>query len=664
METNEPTVQDYEMQDTTAEENQAAHVAEQTAEVSEADKTLQALEALPELMEKLEEDDTQYQLHVQLIETLKQADLPNELEQARINMHKVFPLTEALWLEWINDTKKEADTEEGREKLMALYNQAQEDYLSIEIWKSYVEYILDNFHAKFDDSVTKEDELIQTTRQDLLHAVGATQFHVKQSQQIWKAFIEFEMELLNKYKDAEQQKRVHNAFVQRLGVLHIDYQDTFDSLSSFISTWDNANYETIMMQTTPIYARTKKAAEERDIFEMKITASGYSLDAFYEYIENEKVSKNMSCINNIEKGRIGSQLDTVTLRAIRFFDTALSSKQLLSSMDDLVTILLAKIDYVRRKIDWEEATQDDLIDIQLVFAECLEYYNEAFPDTADPYYRIQKYHAFIAEKRLYDIEKARELWQEIVETHGRDTEAWIQYITFERNQNNYQLCETLFKKALQKNVDNPMRLIDTWNSMEREFGTLESFERAAIQMNRKVKTFSRQWQAALVVQEEYNEPLDTEKPIVEDAPETAVKDKEAEKPTESVTEEKPVENTVEETHVEAKEETSKKEHSTDEPKELDFTLKRKASEGDLNEEEAKKHKSNEKEEAPRESLPPPRKPFNPLPRAARSRRGKSLALHGSKSLGRQDVHQVKDPVVPDTPEKTNDDFRNMLLGKK
>lgn len=53
METNEPAIQDYEMQDTTVEETQPVQVVEQTAEVSEADKTLQALEALPELMEKV-----------------------------------------------------------------------------------------------------------------------------------------------------------------------------------------------------------------------------------------------------------------------------------------------------------------------------------------------------------------------------------------------------------------------------------------------------------------------------------------------------------------------------------------------------------------------------------------------------------------------------------
>lgn len=35
-------------------------------------------------------------------------------------------------------------------------------------------------------------------------------------------------------------------------------------------------------------------------------------------------------------------------------------------------------------------------------------------------------------KRMADEDKARELWESVVDNHGRDTEAWIHYITFER----------------------------------------------------------------------------------------------------------------------------------------------------------------------------------------------------------------------------------------
>lgn len=68
---------------------------------------------------------------------------------------------------------------------------------------------------------------------------------------------------------------------------------------------------------------------------------------------------------------------------------------------------------------------------------------------------------------------------------------------------------------MQKNVDNPVRLIDAWNTMEREVGTLETCEKAAILINRKVKGFSRQWQAALAAQEEVNEAKEAERKEIE-----------------------------------------------------------------------------------------------------------------------------------------------------
>lgn len=56
----------------------------------------------------------------------------------------------------------------------------------------------------------------------------------------------------------------------------------------------------------------------------------------------------------------------------------------------------------------------------------------AFPKSGDPYYRIEKYYAYISLNRLGDSDKARDIWQSVVDSHGVDTEAWIPYILFER----------------------------------------------------------------------------------------------------------------------------------------------------------------------------------------------------------------------------------------
>lgn len=47
-------------------------------------------------------------------------------------------------------------------------------------------------------------------------------------------------------------------------------------------------------------------------------------------------------------------MDSMDSFALDIFDRALSSKPLLASVEDLVAVLLAKCDFKRRKIDWED----------------------------------------------------------------------------------------------------------------------------------------------------------------------------------------------------------------------------------------------------------------------------------------------------------------------
>lgn len=136
----------------------------------------------------------------------------------------------------------------------------------------------------------------------------------------------------------------------------------------------------------------------------------------------------------------------------------------------------------------------------------LLWYKTAFPDSGDPFYRIDKYYAYISAKRLGDMDKAKEIWQNVVEQHGLNTEAWIDYIMFERDQGHYEKCESLFKQAIQKNIDNPARLISVWSSVEHEIGTLASYETSLVKINQKSKILARQWQTQSQKHAQHQQP--------------------------------------------------------------------------------------------------------------------------------------------------------------
>ncbi|KAG0166044.1 Splicing factor [Apophysomyces sp. BC1034] len=500
----------------------------------------------------LKDDNTQYDLHVRLIGLLQQVDLPEQLEIAREQMHEVYPLPESMWIDWINDTLKEADTEEGEQKLRQLYDKADNDYLSIDIWKSYVDFILKKFHSQFggdDEGMKDESEaesLIEEVREDLLKAVRAANYHVARSHEIWNAYAGFESEVLERFKNPVQLARVKQCYLDRLNSLHIACEDTFSAYSQFVSNWDNSNYETNMVGANKIYAETKVASDERDIYEQQLKDSGYSLDVFYQYIENEKASTRKSSLNNVRNlyeraillyctdvalwddymlflnrshyvlyetarglaffghillGDLSESSQRDREQIIEVFDRALSNKTLLSSLEDLVTVLTAKCDYERRRIDWEEPDESDILDLRVAFEEACVYISEAFPETGDPFYRIEKYYAFIEAKKLDNDEKARELWEGIVKKNGQNSEAWVQYIDFERSLGNIRQCASLFKRALPKKLDYPERLMNAWIAMEHEIGSIETIEEAYIRVAKKTKSLMRQWQVDAVEQE-------------------------------------------------------------------------------------------------------------------------------------------------------------------
>lgn len=74
------------------------------------------------------QDNTQYELHVKYIELSRQLDLQDQLQEARVAMHDIYPLTEKIWLDWINDAKKDTSVE-GQINLLSLYEHAEQDYL-------------------------------------------------------------------------------------------------------------------------------------------------------------------------------------------------------------------------------------------------------------------------------------------------------------------------------------------------------------------------------------------------------------------------------------------------------------------------------------------------------------------------------------------------------
>ena len=72
---------------------------------------------------------------LQYISLLRRAGLKERLKAARRAMHEHFPMTEALWIEWLGDEAPGG----GVQHTVQLYELAVGDYLSVPVWVSYLE---------------------------------------------------------------------------------------------------------------------------------------------------------------------------------------------------------------------------------------------------------------------------------------------------------------------------------------------------------------------------------------------------------------------------------------------------------------------------------------------------------------------------------------------
>ncbi len=54
-------------------------------------------------------------------------------------MASLFPLSEQLWSDWVNDELAQVQSHEDVRRIQALFARAVQDYFSISIWVSYLE---------------------------------------------------------------------------------------------------------------------------------------------------------------------------------------------------------------------------------------------------------------------------------------------------------------------------------------------------------------------------------------------------------------------------------------------------------------------------------------------------------------------------------------------
>ena len=157
--------------------------------------TAEQLESLQSLQSRLEQNGQDYDAHVQYVTLLRACRLREKLREARVAFHEAYPLTEALWLEWIEDESEALETMEDVERLEALLGESHGDYLSVSLWKEHVEVS----KARFEQRKAKGEEegvAAGAVREVLDAALRDCGMHVVEGAGLWNACLDFELDVV------------------------------------------------------------------------------------------------------------------------------------------------------------------------------------------------------------------------------------------------------------------------------------------------------------------------------------------------------------------------------------------------------------------------------------------------------------------------------------
>ena len=266
---------------------------------------------IAELDEYLKANPHAYDSHVQLIKLLHEgftshchssAETPtspqtytllSHLRSARENMSGRFAMGEDLWIEWLEDQKILANSLEDLMDVIELCQKSVEQELgSTQLWLFYAEWMTTMYRvARPKDPILHDFKLSPFVIPDLSEderivaeatfawqqvldiwsqGTEATTWNLNNGNIIWDRYTELIVRQFARTRAEHLFKQIKSHFLERLGVPHMTWDQTFQDFSTFISTYDNANYEETMIHVTQVGSPAKQKYNMRDAWESQL----------------------------------------------------------------------------------------------------------------------------------------------------------------------------------------------------------------------------------------------------------------------------------------------------------------------------------------------------------------------------------------------------------
>ena len=173
--------------------------------------TEEQMQTLLELEQCLQDNPADYNAHVRHVSLLRACRLREKLREARAAFQRAYPLTENMWLEWVEDESEALETMEDVARLETLLQKSHEDYLSVSLWKEHAEVSI----ARFEQRKAKGEAEVAAAgavREVFDEALADCGLHVVEGATLWNMCLDFELRTLQ--EDARDHARVEGLFTR------------------------------------------------------------------------------------------------------------------------------------------------------------------------------------------------------------------------------------------------------------------------------------------------------------------------------------------------------------------------------------------------------------------------------------------------------------------
>ncbi|XP_043221068.1 squamous cell carcinoma antigen recognized by T-cells 3-like [Amphibalanus amphitrite] len=491
-------------------------------------------EEITTLMKEVQESPYKYDSHVRLIELLRSSDSRQMLTESRETMNKYFPLSPTLWLSWIRDEQQWAETDEERQRVLALCDRAVAEYVSVDLWLEYCQLAIGGLAAA--DGPAR----VRAVFERALTAVG---LHVTKGALIWEAYREFENALYSTLQEAggeaaaEARGRVTALFRRQLRQPLVGLELCWAEFEAWLAADgaapdanDKRNYEKALERLETLQPLEEALTEEAEgggtvaayqqyvrheltdgtparvqlVFERAVLDNCLSLElwqAYTRYLDfelrpagdvtlavHERAVRNLPWSAELWESYIRAA-ERAQLPLERLED--LVSRALVSGLQtpaDVLLVWLAWIDLYRRRLSSDGRKGAELmVSMREQFNKACEHLAQAFGMDGDPECVLLQYWASL-EAANGCLGEATALWEDILsQGHDKSARMWLQFLRLVQRFGTAEQLRKLCARAMERTVDWPESVYELWAAFERERGTLDTWDQMAYKYRVRMK---------------------------------------------------------------------------------------------------------------------------------------------------------------------------------